>query len=104
MLPVALDPDSLGAGDQPMSRKQLLDSGERRVGSGEEAEREVGVDSLVVEARIDPAAREDALQLRAEDEEVVGDGVVERLDPEPVACEHRAPSLGVPDREPELSS
>ena len=55
----------------------------------EEPEREVGIDRLVVERRRHEAAREHALQLRAEDDQVADLRIVERLDPEPVARKRR---------------
>ena len=72
-------------------------------GTGEEAEGEVGVDRLVVELRLDQPAREHALQLRAEEDEIVALRPVERLHPEPVAGQHRPPPLPVPDRDRELA-
>ena len=48
----------------------LRDAGERRQRARDEAEREVGVDRLVVELGVDEAAREHALQLGGEDEQV----------------------------------
>ena len=49
----------------------------------------------------DEAAGEDGLDLGAEDQAVVADGPVERLDAEPVAREQQPPARGVPDGERE---
>ena len=59
-------------------------------GAGHEAERQVGGDRLGVERVVDQPAGDDALQLRAEDDDVVDDRVVERLDAEAVADQHAA--------------
>ena len=75
--------------DEDAARLELLHRRERRRGRREEPEREVGVDRLVVEVGRDEPAREQALELGGEDEQVAADRVVERLDPEPVARDRR---------------
>src|SRR5947199_10788379 len=83
--PVALDPDPARIHDQAMSRGQLRDAGERRSRTRHETEREVGLDRFVVEVGLYEAAREQALELRREDEEVAADGGIERLDAQAVS-------------------
>ena len=78
-------------------------AGKRRQRAGNEAERQVRVDRLVVELGADEPAREQALQLGREDEQVADDRVVQRLDAEPVARDHRAPLAARPrPRSPNL--
>ena len=84
-----------------MARHQLLDGRERRQRAWNEAERQEGVDCLVVQIGGNEPAREHALQLGPEDEEIADLGVVERLDPETVACQHRAALASIPEREAE---
>jgi hypothetical protein len=85
----------------PLARAELADLLERRHRIRDVAEREVRRDRLGVELRVHEAARQHALQLRAEDDHVVRERVVERLDAQPVAHEHTAAALAVPDRERE---
>ena len=80
---------------------ELLHGGQRCRRRGEEPEREERVDRLVVEVARDEPAREQALELGREDERVAADGVVDRLDPEPVARDHTATANLVPDGDPE---
>ena len=89
--------------DEDAARLELSHCGERRRRRREEAERQVGVDRLVVEVGRDEPAREEALELGREDEEVTADRVVDRLDPEPVSCDHATLACLVPDRDPEHS-
>ena len=87
-----------------MARQELRHASERRPGRGHVAERQIRVERFVVELRIDQAGGEQALQFRSEQEEAVGACVVERLDAEPVAGEHRAAPASVPDRDRELAA
>ena len=96
MRPVALLPHGR-IDHEHMARKELGDVLERRLRCGEVAEREIRVDRVVVESRLDQPAGEQGFQLGGEDDQVASDGVVERLDPEAVACEDEAPSRTVPD-------
>ena len=84
-----------------MAGHQLPDGGERRQRARDEAERQERVDRLVVQIGGNEPAREHALQLGPEDEEVADLRVVERLDPQAVACQHRPPLATVPEREAE---
>ena len=54
-----------------MSGEELADLRQRRERRREEAEGQVRVDRVEVEARVDEPAGEDRLQLRGEDDEVV---------------------------------
>ena len=87
--------------DEDAARLELLHCGERRRRRREEAERQVGVDRLVVEVGRDEPAREEALELGREDEEVAADRVVDRLDPEAIAGYHAALPRLIPDRDAE---
>ena len=84
-----------------MAWHQLPHGGQRRQRARDEAERQERVDCLVIQIGGNEPAREHALQLGAEDEHVAGFGVVERLDAEPVARQHRPPLAPVPEREAE---
>ena len=88
---------------EPVAGEEFVHAGERGVGCGHEAEGEVGLDRVVVELDRDEPAGEQALQLGGEQHEVIDLRPVERLDPEPVACEHGASGACIPNREPEHS-
>ncbi len=102
--PVRLDANASIAHDQTVARWELGDAGERRLRPREESKGEVGVDRVVVQRSVDEPRREQALELRGEDEKVPTASVVERLDSESVAGDHRAAAPPVPDCEPKLAS
>ena len=101
--PVALDPDAV-LDDQLVAVRELAHPEERRRRRREVAEGQVGVDRLEVELGRDEAAREHRLQLGGEDDDVVDDRVVERLDAEAVARDQGSPARRVPDAERELAA
>ena len=102
--PVRLRARSAAVDDQPVAGQQLADARERRHRARHEPEAEERVDRLVVEVVRHEAAREDALQLGREDQEIAGFRVVERLDAEAVARDHRPPFAPVPDGRAELAA
>jgi hypothetical protein len=102
--PVLLDAEIAALDHEPVPGRQLAHAGERRHRRREIAEGEVRGDRLVIEADLDHPARQQALELGSEHEPVAATGVVERLDPHPVASEHGAPAFGVDHRDRELAS
>ena len=99
--PIALDAYGRRLDDDSVSREQLLHMPEQGPRSGDESEREVQVHRLEVDLRWDESAREDCLELGAEQQDTADLGVVERLDSKPVPCEKRPAPLRIPDREGE---
>ena len=99
--PVALDPVAVGIHDQAMARLELAHLAQRGRRRGEESEGEIGVDRLVVQLVPDQPGGEEALELGGEDEEVPGDRVVQRLDPQTVAHQDRAAAVAIPEDDAE---
>jgi hypothetical protein len=102
--PVGFDGDAALVHDEPVSGQELGHVRERGPGTGEESERQIGVDRLVVELRAHEARGEQALELRRKDDEIADARPVERLDAEPVARDDASPPAAVPDGERELPS
>ena len=90
--------------DEPVAGRELRDPGERGARRREVAEREVGVDCVVVELGRDEPAREDALQLRREHDHVARASPVQRLDTKPVARDDAGAAVRVPDGNRELAA
>ena len=82
-----------------MSGFQLGDSLEHGPRRRDVAEGEEVLHPALVDGARDAGIFEDALRLRAEDEGVPVPGVVERLDPEPVAYEPEPLLALIPERE-----
>ena len=104
ILPVGLLPHRSVLDDEDAPRSELRHASERRPWSGDEAKGQVEVKGFVVEVERNEAAREDALQLGAEDDEPTGSSPVDGLDAEPIACNDGTATSTVPDGDAELST
>ena len=76
----------------------ILEDGHRR---RDRVERQKALDGIEVDSPLEARLPEERLQLRPERELVVGQAVVQRLDPEAVASENQAVTARVPDRDRE---
>ena len=87
-----------------MTGHELRDAGKGSPRPGDEVERQVGIDRLVVQRWLDQPAGEKALELGGKDEEVAPTRIVERLDAKSIARENGSPRAAVPDRKTEHSA
>src|SRR5581483_1519886 len=85
------------------SRHELVDPAEESFVAGDEPIRQEFRKHRFVEFRAKRARGEDRLDLRRENDFLIGNRVIQRLDAEPVAREQQPPLLLVPDRESEHS-
>ena len=100
-LPVGLDLEAAAADPGDRARRELPDSLEHGRRPGHELVAQVVVHRLEVHGPGDVRVLEDRLDLRAEDQAVLGPRVVERLDPDPVARQQELAADAVPERERE---
>ena len=96
-VPPALDPHAPVRDHEPLAGLELANVTERRHRARDVAQHQVGGDRVGIQLVADEAAREHALQLGTEHHDVARDGVVERLDAEPVADQDAAALGAVPD-------
>src|SRR5439155_2495479 len=104
VVPVALLCHPLGAGQEQLAGAELAHLRERAERAREEAERQVGLERLVVELVREQAACEQALELGGKEEQALDPGEVEGLDPEPVAGENEPTPAPVPEGKAELAA
>jgi len=86
-----------------MPARQARDPLEQRPRADQAGERKDLVEADEIDPTLDRRVGEDRLDLRTEQEQAAGHGVVEGDDPEVVAGEEEPAPLGVPDREGELA-
>ncbi len=87
-----------------MAGQQAVNPAEHRLGAREVAHGEQFRERGLVGFRPHEAAFEDRLDLRCEQQAVLGDRPVQRLDAQPIAGEEQPAAAGVPDREREHAS
>ena len=104
VVPVALLCHPVGAGQEQLAGAELAHLRERAERAREEAERQVGLERLVVELVREQAACEQALELGGKEEQALDPGEVEGLDPEPVAGENEPTPAPVPEGKAELAA
>ena len=86
---------------EQVSGQQLVYAFEERLLTREITGSEQLRKTALVRLRLNETTRENRLDLGAEDEPIVADGPVERLDPQSIAREQQPPAGGVPDGERE---
>src|SRR5947199_10795165 len=103
-IPVLPDPRPSPFEDEQVTRQQLVDTAKHRLAAGDVTRAQYLRDDCRVRLRLDPAAREQRLDFRSEEQQVACACPIERLDAEAIAHAQQTLPRRVPERERERAA